>query len=143
MSYRWCQERYGVDAVLSAAGSIEMLPRGATVVGLRALSLAGALIVTACAPQPKSSAVVDSVAVDSGADASGTLRVPANYRDTYQYLGTWAVADDKAAGSKEMHMVYASPGAAAGHRANGKFADGTTLVKEVFEASTEIGRAHV
>ena len=113
-----------------------MLPRGATVVGLRALSLAGALIVTACAPQPKSSAVVDSVAVDSGADASGTLRVPANYRDTYQYLGTWAVADDKAAGSKEMHIVYASPGAAAGHRANGKFADGTTLVKEVFEATT-------
>ena len=77
-----------------------------------------------------------NVAVNSGADAAGTLRVPADYRDTYQYLGTWAVAADGTPGSKEMHIVYASPGAAAGHRATGTFADGTTLVKEVFEATT-------
>ena len=53
--------------------------------------------------------------------------MPTDYRDTYQYLGTWAVADEKVAGSKEMHIVYASPGAAAGHRANGKFAPGTRM----------------
>ncbi|MBA4165681.1 MAG: cytochrome C [Erythrobacter sp.] len=105
--------------------------RSAAVAGLCALSLVGVLIVSACAPQSNT-----GVAVNSGADAAGTLRVPADYRDTYQYLGTWAVAADGTPGSKEMHIVYASPGAAAGHRATGTFADGTTLVKEVFEATT-------
>ena len=44
-------------------------------------------------------------------DAEGNLRVPADYRTAYQFLGTWAVADEKGKGSKEMHVVYASPGA--------------------------------
>ena len=96
--------------------------------GLRGLFLASVLIVTACAAGAGASATV----ADTGVTATGDLRVPANYRETYQYLGTWAVA----AGSKEMHIVYASPGAAAGHRATGKFPGGATLVKEVFEATT-------
>lgn len=91
--------------------------------GLRALLLANVLIVTACAPESQPPLTV----ADTGATAKGDLRVPTDYRDTYQYLGTWAVADEKVAGSKEMHIVYASPGAAAGHRANGKFAPGTRM----------------
>ena len=99
--------------------------------GLRGLMLANVLIVTACAPGSQTPVTV----ADTGATATGDLRVPTNYRETYQYLGTWAVAAESAAGSKEMHIVYASPGAAAGHRATGKFPDGATLVKEVFEAT--------
>ena len=44
-------------------------------------------------------------------DANGNLRVPENYRTLYQPLGTWAIAADSGRSSKEMHEVYASPGA--------------------------------
>ncbi|MBY0284581.1 MAG: cytochrome P460 family protein [Sphingomonas sp.] len=73
---------------------------------------------------------------DTAANPAGDLRVPHNYRDTYQYLGTWAVAADTGPGSQQLHIVYASPGAATAHRATGHFPDGTTLVKEVFGAKT-------
>ena len=49
-------------------------------------------------------------------DASGNLRVPSDYRTAYQFLGSWAVAADQGPGSKEIHLVYASPGAAAAYR---------------------------
>ena len=69
-------------------------------------------------------------------DASGNLRVPGDYRTAYQFLGSWAVAADQGAGSKEIHLVYASPGTAAAYRKNGRFTDGSVLVKEVFETAT-------
>jgi hypothetical protein len=53
-------------------------------------------------------------------DAKGTLRVPADYRATYEYLGTWAVAADGAEGSKDLHLVYASPGTTAAYRKDGR-----------------------
>src|SRR5258708_30235986 len=62
-------------------------------------------------------------------DESGNIRKPADYRDHYQALGTWAVLNPT---GNELHVVYASPGAAEYYRKNGKFADGTVLVKEVF-----------
>lgn len=69
-------------------------------------------------------------------DGKGNLRVPENYRTLYQALGSWAIAADTGRGSKEMHEVYASPGAIAAYRAAGHFPDGTVLVKEVFGTST-------
>jgi len=33
-------------------------------------------------------------------DASGNLRVPADYRTTYQFLGSWAVAADQVVGQR-------------------------------------------
>ena len=69
-------------------------------------------------------------------DAAGHLRVPADYRTLYQALGSWAIATDSGQGSKEMHTVYASPGAIDAYRKTGHFPDGAVLVKEVFETST-------
>jgi hypothetical protein len=43
-------------------------------------------------------------------DDKGNLRVPADYRTSYRMLGSRAVAKDDGPGSKEMHVVYASPG---------------------------------
>jgi hypothetical protein len=85
--------------------------------------------------QPESAAR----AQDAGGAVAGdgTIRVPGDYRDAYQYLGTWAVAAGAGEGSAEFHIVYASPGAAAANRADGRFPDGTVLVKEVFDAATE------
>jgi hypothetical protein len=70
------------------------------------------------------------------ADADGNLHVPDAYRTTYQFLGSWAVAVDQGLGSKELHVVYASPGSVAAYRKDGRFPDGTVLVKEVFQATT-------
>ena len=58
-------------------------------------------------------------------DASGNLRVPVDYRTVYQFLGSWAVAADKGQGSKEIHVVYASPGTIAAYRKDGRFPDGS------------------
>jgi hypothetical protein len=69
-------------------------------------------------------------------DANGNLRVPADYRTAYQFLGSWAVAADQAKGSKELHVVYASPGTIAAYHKDGRFPDGSVLVKEVFETAT-------
>jgi hypothetical protein len=70
-------------------------------------------------------------------DDKGNLRVPADYRTAYQMLGSWAVAKDDGSGSKEMHVVYASPGTIAAYRKDGHFPDGTVLVKEVFKTTTD------
>src|SRR5215475_7197122 len=58
------------------------------------------------------------------ADAKGNLHVPGDYRTTYQFLGTWAVAEDQGQGSKQIHVVYASPGTIAAYRKSGRFPEG-------------------
>jgi Cytochrome P460 len=75
-------------------------------------------------------------------DKTGNIRKPSDYRDHYQALGSYTVLDPK---GDQMHFTYASPGAAAYYRKNGKFADGTVLVKEVFgtdHAPMTTGDAH-
>jgi Cytochrome P460 len=69
-------------------------------------------------------------------DANGNLHVPDDYRATYQFLGTWAVASDGGAGSKELHVVYASPGTVDAYRKDGRFPEGAALLKEVFQTAT-------
>jgi hypothetical protein len=83
--------------------------------------------VTAATKDPRTETVVD---------AEGNLRVPDDYRTAYQFLGSWAVAADQGQGSKEMHVVHASPGTISAYRKDGRFQDGSVLVKEVFEATT-------
>jgi hypothetical protein len=76
-------------------------------------------------------------------DKTGNIRKPADVRDLYQLLGTYTV--ELSPKGEEMHVTYASPGAAQDYRKNGKFADGTVLVKEVFgtdHASMTTGDAH-
>lgn len=69
-------------------------------------------------------------------DAQGNLRVPEGYRMTYELLGSWAVAADPGQGSKELHVVYASPGAIDAYRKDAHFPDNTVLVKEVYQTAT-------
>ena len=69
-------------------------------------------------------------------DAHGNIHVPDGYRSTYEFLGSWAVAADESRGAKDLHVVYASPGAVSAYRRNRDFPDGAVLVKEVFAAAT-------
>ena len=82
------------------------------------------------------SSATNGLRTEGVVDANGNLRVPADYRTAYQFLGSWAVAADQGQGSKEVHVVYASPGTIAAYRKDGHFPDGSVLVKEVFEATT-------
>jgi hypothetical protein len=84
-----------------------------------------------CARGPRGTSGAENVV-----DGNGNLHVPEKYRREYEYLGSWAVAADQGQGSKELHIVYASPDAAEAYRAGGHFPDGTVLVKEVFQAAT-------
>ncbi len=70
-------------------------------------------------------------------DGKGNMHVPADYQTTYQMLGSWAVAADSGPGSKQLHVVYASPGTIAAYRKDGHFPDGTVLVKEVYKTNTK------
>jgi hypothetical protein len=92
-----------------------------------AVAARGQMDTTVSSYGPKAEAVVD---------ANGNLHVPDAYRTTYQSLGTWAVAADQGEGSKELHVVYASPGTITAYRKSGRFPEGAVLVKEVFRAAT-------
>ena len=73
---------------------------------------------------------------------NGEIAKPKDYRDKFESLGAYFVLDPS---GNQLHMTYASPGAAAYYRQNGKFADGTVLVKEVFgtdHAQMTTGDAH-
>src|SRR6266576_3556991 len=61
-------------------------------------------------------------------DSNGNLRVPANYRTSYESLGSWAIAEDQGQGSKELHLVYSSPGTSEAYHKDGRFPDGSVLV---------------
>ena len=104
-----------------------MKTRGIITLGF-ALSLT---VASAAAYLTMSANTADSAQQESVVDASGNIKVPTDYRTTYQYLGSWAVANDQDKGSKELHLVYASPGAVDAFRKDGHFPDGTVLVKEV------------
>ena len=103
-----------------------------------ALSAAGlAASVAVVAGVDNCSAAEDSALnAEAVVDASGNLHVPHDYRITYEFLGTWAVAADQGQGSDELHFVYASPGTVSAYRKDGHFPDGAVLVKEVFRAAT-------
>jgi hypothetical protein len=115
------------------------------------------LIGTAVRPasaQPNAPAAAQSNRSFNGfdlVDKTGNIRKPADFRDLYQILGTFVVLDPKVTMTggpgkgHEMHMTYASPGTAEYYRKNGKFADGTVLVKEVLgtdHAQLTTGDAH-
>ena len=95
--------------------------------GLLALVLFAAHVSKATAAEPAAAAVVD---------ANGNLRVPADYRTSYQFLGSWAVADGVGKSPSQLHVVYASPGTIAAYLKDKRFSDGSVLVKEVFQTET-------
>lgn len=102
--------------------------RAVVAVVILAFLSAIALVSLARAQPPSSASLVDS---------RGDLRVPAHYRTRYESLGAWAVRTGAATPVAQMHIVYASPGTIEHYRATGHFADGTVLVKEVWDADTQ------
>jgi Cytochrome P460 len=86
------------------------------------------LVLFAVCWQPGVTAATKGPRTERVVDANGNLRVPVDYRTAY--------AAGQGQGSKEIHVVYTSPGTIATYRKDGRFPDGSVLVKEVFEATT-------
>src|SRR5580658_2816662 len=120
------QEGRGLDAVLSPIGSLTQ-SNTQTFIFLRRnkvvnrSNLVRALITVASVFLPFAGHGDTATRGRGNADAAqsvvgrnGNIHVPENYRVEYQFLGTWAVAADGGRGSKEIHVVFASPGAAEG-----------------------------
>ena len=97
----------------------------------------GAIIAIAALGSMQATAISSASQTEAAVDAKGNLRVPREYRTTYQPLGSWAVAADEGRGSKELHGVFASPGSVEAYRKDGRFPDGTVFVKEVFKTATK------
>src|SRR5262245_60200453 len=99
------------------------------------VTIAGISAMVAVAAYGQMGTAVSRNRAEAVVDATGNLHVPDAYRTTYQFLGSWAVAADQGRGSKELHVVYASPETIAAYRQDGRFPDGAVLVKEVFQAA--------
>ena len=108
------------------------------IIGLAGIGLVGALAIAMASAQGRQATAASGAMATAApaVEADGTMHVPAGYRTAYEYLGSWAVAAPQGPGLKEVHVVYASPGAIAAYRSAGHFPDGTVLVKEVYAAAT-------
>ena len=67
----------------------------------------------------------------------GGISRPTDYRETFQHLGSWAVAKNPDQPIFEMHNVYARPEDVRAYRKDGHFPDGTVLVKEITNVSSD------
>ncbi len=106
-------------------------------VGVVSVLVVGTIVIVAARGGWQAAQAFDrGSAAEAVVDTRGNLRVPDNYRASYQSLGSWAIAADSGTGSKELHVVFASPGASDAYRKDGHFPDGTVLVKEVYSAAT-------
>src|SRR5437868_5779902 len=54
----------------------------------------------------------------------GAISLPADYREKFLHLGTWAVATKPGQPVNELHGVYARPEDVQAYRRDGKFPDG-------------------
>lgn len=93
-------------------------------------AIVAAVMLAALPARPQSNA-------DALVDVNGNLRVPNTYRTMYEFLGAWSAAADQGRGAQELHAVYASPGTITAYRQDGRFPDGSVLVKEVYRAATD------
>ena len=67
----------------------------------------------------------------------GGISLPADYREKFVHLGTYAVATKPDKPVDEMHNVYTRPEDVQAYRRDGKFPDGAILVKDVTTVGSE------
>src|SRR5262249_43587002 len=67
----------------------------------------------------------------------GGISLPADYREKFLHLGTWAVATKPNKPVDELHNVYARPEDISAYRRDGKFPDGAVLVKDITSVGSD------
>ena len=103
---------------------------------ISSIGVVGLLVLLSLAANGQTDPAATDPAAEAVVDANGNLRVPAQYRTSYQFLGSWAVADGVGKSPNQLHVVYASPSTIAAYRRDKRFPDGSVLVKEVFQTAT-------
>jgi hypothetical protein len=86
-----------------------------------------------------------SEAFETLVDGEGNITLPAEFRRTWAFLGTWSIAQEDVEpssaasghGAAGLHNVYVQPDAITAYRKDGEFPDGTVLVKELLKTTTE------
>ena len=109
------------------------VPRRLIATNMAAIALVAAMITLGAANPPRRD---DPVAPKAGdfspyVAKDGGITRPTNYRDSFEYLGTYAVATKPNQPVDEMHVVYTRPEDVRAYRRDGKFPDGAVLVKEI------------
>jgi cytochrome c len=114
-------------------------PRWQTVGGVVSVSLLGALI--SLRSSHLSSADDSSASKSEGfspyVTKDGGISLPADYREKFLHLGTWAVATTPDKPVKELHNVYTRPEDIEAYHKKGKFPDGAVLVKEITNVGSD------
>ena len=67
----------------------------------------------------------------------GGISLPADYREKFLHLGTWAVAKKPDMPVIEMHNVYAQLKDIQAYQQHGQFPDGAVLVKEITNVGSD------
>jgi len=106
-------------------------------IGLSVIGLVGIISLATHSLVARSAEAKQAKPESSVVDARGSLHVPEDYRTSYQFLGSWALPADTGKSTKEIHNVYASPGAIDAYRKTGHFPEGAVLVKERFHTATQ------
>ena len=106
-------------------------------IGLSVIGLVGIISLATHSLVAGSAEAKQAKLESSVVDARGSLHVPEDYRTSYQFLGSWALPADTGKSTKEIHNVYASPGAIDAYRKTGHFPEGAVLVKERFHTATQ------
>ncbi len=99
--------------------------------------LAGGCTQETISAQPQNEPEALANAFELHVDRQGNVSLPDNFVMDWTHLGSWAVAAD--GGVEGLHSVYAPKSEVEYYRANGRFADGATMIKEVRKAR---GAAH-
>ena len=114
-------------------------PRWQTIGGVVSVALLGALI-SLCSSH-LSSADDSSASKSEGfspyVTKDGGISLPADYREKFLHLGTWAVATTPDKPVKELHNVYTRPEDIEAYHKKGKFPDGAVLVKEITNVGSD------
>lgn len=103
---------------------------------ISSVAIAGLLALVSFTADGQTNAEPNDPGARAVVDKNGNMRVPAGYRTSYQFLGSWAVADKTGESPTQLHIVYASPGTIAAYRKDRRFPDGSVLVKEIFQTAT-------
>ena len=69
------------------------------------VSMVGILMLASVAAYGQAEKPASDPAAKAVVDADGNLRVPTNYRTTYQFLGSWAVAESSGKSPTQLHVV--------------------------------------
>jgi cytochrome c len=67
----------------------------------------------------------------------GGISLPANFREKFRFLGSWAVATKPDKPVDEMHNVYTRLEDIEAYHRDGKFPDGAVLVKEITKVGSD------